>query len=80
MHIAVEMSLYPLTDQFIVPIHDFIERLRKHEGLKVVTNSMSTQLSGELDDVFTALRAEIGATFMQSGRSVFVIKVLGGGD
>ncbi len=80
MHIAVEMSLYPLTDQFIVPIHDFIERLRKHEGLEVVTNSMSTQLSGELDDVFTALRAEIGATFMQSGRSVFVIKVLGGGD
>jgi uncharacterized protein YqgV (UPF0045/DUF77 family) len=80
MRIAVEMSLYPLADEFIPPILDFIERLKTHSGLAVVTNSMSTQVSGELDDVFDALRAEIAATFASLPRSVFVMKVLGGGD
>jgi uncharacterized protein YqgV (UPF0045/DUF77 family) len=79
MHIAVEMSLYPLADDFIPPILDFIERLKTHPGLAVVTNSMSTQVSGELDDVFDALRAEITGTFAMPQRSVFVMKFLGGG-
>ena len=28
MHVAVELSLYPLTEGFIPPILDFIERLK----------------------------------------------------
>jgi uncharacterized protein YqgV (UPF0045/DUF77 family) len=80
MRIAVEMSLYPLADDFIPPILDFIERLKTHPGLAVVTNSMSTQVSGELDDVFDALQAEIAGTFENPRRSVFVMKILGGGD
>lgn len=80
MHVAVEMSLYPLTDQFIPPIVDFIDRLQRYPGLAVVTNSMSTQVSGEFDAVFEALRVEIGATLARNERAVFVMKVLGGGD
>lgn len=80
MRIAVEMSLYPLVDQFIPPILDFIERLKAHPRLAVVTNSMSTQVSGELDDVFDALRVETAKTFASPHRSVLVMKVLGGGD
>jgi hypothetical protein len=41
---------------------------------------MSTQVSGELDAVFEALRAEIATTFGTGHRSVFVMKVLGGSD
>ena len=52
MHVAVEMSLYPLTGEFIPPILDFIERLKAQPGLTVVTNSMSTQVSGDYDRVF----------------------------
>ena len=80
MHVAVEMSLYPLTGTFIPPILDFIERLRKHPGLDVVTNSMSTQVSGEYDRVFDVLRAEIRASLSEAHRAVFVMKVLGGAD
>lgn len=79
MHVAVELSLYPLAGDFIPPILDFIERLKARPGLTVVTNSMSTQLSGELSEVFDALRDEIGASFARPHRSVFVMKVLGGG-
>ena len=80
MHVAVELSLYPLTDGFIPPILDFIERLKARPGLAVVTNSMSTQISGQLDDVFDALRDEIRQSYASPYRSVFVMKVLGGGD
>ena len=79
MHVAVEMSLYPLSDEFIPPILDFIERLNARPGLAVATNSMSTQVSGEFDLVFDALRAEIAATLAGSRRAVFVMKILGGG-
>ncbi len=79
MHIAAEMSLYPLADDFIPPIRDFIARLKAHPRLAVVTNSMSTQVSGELDDVFDALSAEVKLTFANPQRSVLVMKVLGGG-
>ena len=48
--------------RFIPPILDFIDRLKPHPGLAVVTNSMSTQVSGEFDAVFEALRVEIAAT------------------
>ena len=80
MHIAVEMSLYPLTGEFIPPILDFIERLKSHPGLAVVTNSMSTQVSGEFERVFDALREEIRPSLSAKHRAVLVMKVLGGAD
>lgn len=80
MHVAVELSLYPLTDGFIPPILDFIERLKARPGIAVVTNSMSTQVSGDYDAVFEALRAEMRASLAGPRRAVFVMKVLGGGD
>jgi len=80
MKIAVEMSLYPLDRDFIPPIQDFIDRLNRHPGLVVVTNAMSTQVSGEHDAVFEALRKETAATFAAKHRAVFVMKVLGGSD
>lgn len=80
MHVAVELSLYPLTENFIPPILDFIERLKAQPGLSVDTNSMSTQVSGEFDAVFDALRAEIALSLTGRDRAVFVMKVLGGGD
>ncbi len=80
MHVAVEMSLYPLTEQFIPPILDFIGRLKSRPGLAVVTNSMSTQVSGEFSVVFDALKSEIAASLARKERAVFIMKVLGGGD
>lgn len=79
MHVAVELSVYPLADEFVPPILDFIERLKVWPGLAVVTNSMSTHVSGDYDTVFDALRAEIARTLAGPRRAVFVMKVLGGG-
>jgi uncharacterized protein YqgV (UPF0045/DUF77 family) len=79
MRIAVDISLYPLDADFIPPIQDFIDRLNARPGLRVETNAMSTQVSGEHDAVFAALAAETKVTFAGESRAVFVMKVLGGG-
>ncbi len=77
MHVAVELSLYPPTEQFVPPILDFIGRLQARPGLSVVTNSMSTQVSGNFDAVFEALGAEVRRSFEGASRAVFVMKVIG---
>ena len=76
MQVAVDISLYPLDADFIPPIKDVIERLNQHEGLEVWTNAMSTQVIGEFDDVMDALRQEIGSTFEQLPKAIFVMKML----
>lgn len=78
MHIAVEISLYPLTAEFIPPIEAFIDRLNAYPELTITTNAMSTQIAGEHARVFAILGEETARSFGQAGRKVFVMKVLGG--
>jgi uncharacterized protein YqgV (UPF0045/DUF77 family) len=81
MDIGVEISLYPLRSDYVPQIHAFIERLRGDARLKVVTNSMSTQVFGGFEAVMDALRGGLGASFASMGpgaeRAVFVMKVFG---
>ena len=53
MDIGVEISLYPLKKEFVPVIREFLDRLQKVPRLKVVTNSMSTQVFGPYDCVLT---------------------------
>ena len=78
MRTAVEISLYPLDADYVPPIKDFIERLNRHPELSVLTNAMSTQVSGEHTKLFEILSQETARTFAEHGRRVFVMKVLGG--
>ena len=75
MKVAVDISLYPLDADFIPPIKDVIDRLNAHENLEVLTNAMSTQLVGDFDDVMDALKKELGTTFEQIPKGVFVMKM-----
>ncbi len=76
MKVAVDISLYPLADDFIPPIKDVIERLNANPSVEVVTNAMSTQLRGEYDDVLSVLNREIKGTFEQCPKAVFAIRIL----
>jgi uncharacterized protein YqgV (UPF0045/DUF77 family) len=81
MDIGVEISLYPLRADFVPAIHDFLERLNRAAELRVVTNSMSTQVFGPYDTVMQVLREELRTSFealdSAQGKAVFVMKVLG---
>ncbi len=76
MQVAVDISLYPLDENFIPPIKDVIARLNGYDDIEVWTNAMSTQLLGEFDVVMDALRNEIGTTFEQLPKAVFAIRIL----
>ena len=76
MRVAVDISLYPLNENFIPPIKDVIQRLNSHDSLEVVTNPMSTQVRGEFDAVMSALQKEIATTFENLPKAVFAIKIL----
>jgi uncharacterized protein YqgV (UPF0045/DUF77 family) len=77
MEIGIEMSLYPLTSEYIPPIEAFIKRLNQDGRFKVLTNSMSTQIFGPYELLFDALNREMRTTFENTGKAVFVMKVLG---
>jgi uncharacterized protein YqgV (UPF0045/DUF77 family) len=81
MDIGVEISLYPLKADFLPAIRAFLARLNSHPQLKVVTNSMSTQVFGGYDEVMQVLQRELRGTFAELGehsdKAVFVMKVLG---
>ena len=76
MQVAVDISLYPLDENFIPPIKNVIERLGQHAGVEIEYNRMSTQLRGEFDVVMPALTKEIRKTFVDVPKAVFAIKIL----
>lgn len=76
MRVAVDISLYPLDENFIPPIKDVIGRLNAYDEIDVVTNPMATQLRGDYDVVMNALKTEIGTTFEQVPKAIFAIKIL----
>ena len=80
MRSAIEISLYPLDSNYIPPIKSFIDRLNMYPDISVLTNAMSTQISGEHGRLFEILAKETATTFAEAGRYVFVMKVLGGGS
>ena len=77
MEIGVEISLYPLRSDYIPPIEDVIARLNAEARLRVVTNSMSTQVFGDYEHVMQCLVRELRTSFERHGTAVFVMKVLG---
>ncbi|MDX2412394.1 MAG: hypothetical protein QNK16_09075 [Woeseiaceae bacterium] len=77
MELSVDISKYPLADDYIPAIKDFINRLRAIEGLSVVGNTMSTQVFGDYDLVMGSLTEEIRRSYEQFGKAIFVCKFIG---
>ena len=63
MKLSVEVSMYPLKDEYIPVIKNFIDRVNAHDSLKVITNTMSTQIFGDYDLVMDVMRNEMRRSF-----------------
>jgi len=72
----VELSLYPLVNEYIPPIQAFIDRLNGYEALNVLTSATSTQVSGDYTEVMTILGNEMQRTHEEVGQAIFVAKFL----
>jgi uncharacterized protein YqgV (UPF0045/DUF77 family) len=75
MNASIEISYYPLHDDYISPIKDFIFRLNQHTDIEVITNGMSTQVFGEFDLLMPIISKEIRKSF-ELPHSVFVLKIV----
>lgn len=78
MTFTVEISCYPLTEDYLRIVDAFIRNMTKYEGIKTITHHSCTLVIGEGVNVFAALQTEIEKTFTEEGKASFVMKVLGG--
>tara|TARA_R110002111_G_scaffold27807_10_gene59645 strand:+ start:846 stop:1106 length:261 start_codon:yes stop_codon:yes gene_type:complete len=77
MRISVDISLYPLTEDYVEPILAFILTLENNPKLVVKRNSLSTQVFGEYRDVMDTIDSEMETVFKHVPHSVFAMKFIG---
>ena len=78
MQLSVEISKYPLHEDYIPIIQDFIDRLNTYPSLTVITNTMSTQVFGDYDEVMKAITMEMKTSFVEDVKEVMVMKFING--
>ena len=75
---SIDISLYPLKEDFIPPIDDFIASLKAYKSIEVRTGILGTKFFGEYDVVMHALKEELYNTFCKEVNVVFNIKIVNG--
>ena len=76
MEMSVDISLYPLIDDYIPAIQEFIDRIANVPGILIKRNDLATQLFGDYDIIMDVLRDEIRRSWETHGKGIFVIKFL----
>lgn len=76
MNIVAEMSLYPLKDGPIPTIISFIEEMRQQQGIEIVSNQLSTQVSGSFQAVTAAVNHCMERVMKSPDTVVLVVKYL----
>ena len=76
MKLTAEMSLYPLQEDYIPAIQGFIDSLRNHADLEVVSNAMSTQICGDYHRVFEVVSETLSTSTRTFGKQVLVVKFI----
>lgn len=78
MKLVAEISMYPLNEQYIPPIQEFIDRLNSYDNIKVVTSATNTIVSGEYLSTMQLLAVEMQCSHEKVGQAIFVCKFLNG--
>jgi len=77
MKVSVDISMYPLNEDYCQPIIDFIAAMKQHDKVTVQENTMSTHIYGDYHDVMNMLNQEMLSVLERIPETVFVIKLLG---
>lgn len=78
MQLSVELTLYPLQDDYLDIIRDTVARLNACEGVKVKTFPTATIVVGDYDRVMDIVRDTVRWSYEQYGKCVFIAKMLPG--
>ncbi len=74
---TIEISLYPLNNEYTTSVLRFLRKLKDSEGIETHTNGMSTVIIGEFTTVWTQLGSLVEWQFAQED-CVIVMKVAAG--
>ncbi|MGC9470061.1 MAG: hypothetical protein ACP5D1_00810 [Bacteroidales bacterium] len=74
MNISLEISYYPLTEQYSTPIKGFIDGLGSDHRISVQPGPMSTLISGDYDVVMEDLVHQL-KPLLEKYPSVFTMKL-----
>ena len=74
MKATIEISMYPLSNDYIQRVLDFLETLNQHDNITVETNGLSTQIFGDYDDLMDILKLEIFKV-LAAQDAIFVLKI-----
>lgn len=77
MNISIDISMYPLREEFEETIIEFIKCLRK-SPFRIEENGLSTQIFGPYAEVMDFLRDNIGDVLLDEENCVFVLKIVNG--
>tara|TARA_R100000027_G_scaffold34164_3_gene25010 strand:+ start:639 stop:908 length:270 start_codon:yes stop_codon:yes gene_type:complete len=73
MQATVEISLYPLSEDYESVVLTFLDDLENEEAITFTTNGMSTQIFGEAQDIFAAVGRQF-EKIQATGKAVLVLK------
>ena len=74
MEATIELSIYPLHQDYKNKVKDFIKKIKRHRELRVESNGMSTQIFGQYDDIMEVLRLDIRDT-LEKEEAMVVLKI-----
>jgi uncharacterized protein YqgV (UPF0045/DUF77 family) len=77
MKISVDISMYPLQEDFEAPILAFIGTLENIDKVEVVRTELSTQIHGDYKVIMALLEKEMFSVFEEIPHSIFVMKFVG---
>jgi len=76
MKITIELSLYPLVEDYTSIIVDFIKSLKSNDSIKVYSTAMSTYVSGDYDIVMQIVTTELKKVHILIPDSSTVMKII----
>lgn len=79
MNLSVEISMYPLQDEYKIKIKDFLADINTNAAaIEIRTSNMSTRLFGEYFAVTQLLNQAMLSSMEKYGKIVFVCKYVQG--
>lgn len=74
MKATIEISMYPLSDDYIERVLDFLKILNQYENITIETNGLSTQVFGEYEELMEILKMEMFKVLIAQN-AIFVLKI-----
>jgi len=79
MNVSVEISMYPLQEDYKMQIKDFLDKINSEaQEVEIRSSNMSTRLFGEYDAVSSLLNQSMKYSMQKFGKMVFVCKYVQG--